>query len=308
MIIESIKEGFALTNKNLQITVIRVAAAIISFITLIVSLAIPFIAAILYLGLDIASVQDLWPFLLDNPIAFISRYLGVIMLLGFSLLCYLALASILFIYVLGGSLGTLRNAAVNVSFTFSFSSFFREAGQNMGRLYRMITLVGLVLIVLILVFLLISGVSTAMVNFISGTTTFLGIYIKSFLLVAVIIFGILTFFASFVFSVYSVVICVMERASAADSIKKTLSFLKEKPMAFLYCMLLFFGAAVLNVLLFTARVPVSFLPTSGPLLSVVISIMSVLIQSYISVAVWASLVAFYIKITNYPVYASEYEI
>lgn len=308
MIIESIKEGFALTNKNLQVTVIRVVTAIISLITLIFSLAIPLIAAIFYLGLDIASAQDMWPFLLENPFAFVSRYLGVIMLLGFSLICYLSFVSILFIYVLGGSVGVLRNAAVNLNFKFSLSSFFREAGQNLGRLCRMLTLVGVVLIVLLIAFLIISAVATASVNFLSGSTTFIGMYFKSFLLVAVMIFGAMTFFASLVFSIYAVVICVIERAGAVDSIKKTLGFLKGKPMAFLYCILLFAGAAVLNVLLFTVKVPVSFVPLLGPLFSIILSIMSVLIQSYISIAVWASLVAYYIKVTNYPVYTAEYEI
>ena len=131
MIIESIKEGFALTNKNLQVTVIRVVSAIISFITLIFSLVIPLIAAMIYLGLDIASAQHMWPFLLQNPFAFVSRYLGVIMLFGFSLICYLSFVSMLFIYVLSGSVGVLRNAAVNLNFTFRLSTFFMEAGQNL---------------------------------------------------------------------------------------------------------------------------------------------------------------------------------
>ena len=308
MIIESIKEGFALTNKNLQVTVIRVVTAIISFITLIFSLVIPLIAAMIYLGLDIASAQHMWPFLLQNPFAFVSRYLGVIMLFGFSLICYLSFVSMLFIYVLSGSVGVLRNAAVNLNFTFRLSTFFMEAGQNLGRLCRMLMLVGVVLILLLIAFLLISTVATASVNFISGSATFIGVYFKSFLLVAVMIFGLITFIASLVFSAYAVVICVIERAAAVDSIRKTWGFLKGNPMAFVYCIMLFAGAAVLSVLLFTVKIPVSFVPLLGPLFSIILSIMSVLVQSYISVAVWASLVAYYIKVTNYPVYTAEYEI
>jgi hypothetical protein len=308
MIIESIKEGFALTNKNLQVTVIRVVAAIISFITLIFSLAIPVIAAIFYLGLDISSAQDLWPFLQDNPFAFVSRYLGVIMFLVFSLMIYMVFISMLFIYVLGGSVGVLRNAAVNLSYKFSLSSFLGEAGQNFGRLCRMLSLAGLYLIVLLAASLFFSAVVTIVINFISGSTTFIGMYFKSFFLVAVIVLGSITFIAAFVFSVFAVVICVIERQGAADALKKTFDFLKDNPMSFVYCLLLFFGAAVLSVLLFTFKLPFSMVPFLGPPMGIVLSFMSVLIQSYISVAVWASLVAYYLKTTKYPVYTSEYEI
>jgi len=308
MILESIKEGFALTNKNLQVAVIRVVSAIISFITLIFSIALPVIASIFYLGLDIASAQELWPVLLQNPLAFVSRYLGVITLLGFSLICYIIFASMLYIYVLGGSVGVLRNAAVNLNFKFSLASFLREAGENFGRLCRMLSLVSLLLIVLIIAFLLISSFVTVIVNLISGSTTFIGVYFKSLLLVAVVIFGAITFIASFVFSVYAVVACVIERAGAVDTLKKTFNFLKDKPMSFVYCLLLFAGAVVLNILLFTFRVPFSFVPLLGPAMGIVLSFMSVLIQSYISVALWASLIAYYVKITDYPVYSAEYEI
>ncbi len=308
MIIECIKEGFVLTNKNLQVTVIRIVATIICFIALIFSLAIPMMAAVFYLGLDIVSAQDLWPLMMNNPLVFVSRYLGVIMLIGFSLICYVLFISLMFIYYLGGSIGVLRNAAVNLNATFSFSSFFREAGYNFGRLYRMLTLVAVVISLLLIAFLLISAVAAALVSFISGSTTFIGIYFKSFLLLAVILFGAITLFASFVFSTYSVVICVIERASAMDSMKKTFVFLKDKPMAFLYCILLFAGAVVLSVLLFAIRVPIGFVPLLGPLFSSILWIMSFLIQSYISVAVWASLVAYYIKVMNYPVYTAEVDI
>ncbi len=305
MIFECIKEGFALTNKNLQVTVIRVVAAIISLIALVFCFAIPLIGAILYLGLDIASAQDLWPILQGDPSTFIARYLGIITLFGISIICYLTFVSVLFIYVLGGSVGVLRNAAANLNYTFSLSSFFREAGQNYGRLCRMITLVGIALLALLIALLIISVIIMAVVNFISGSIAFLAMYLKSFLVVALIIIGAITFIASFVFSAYAVVICVIERVGAVDSIKKTVSFLIDRPVALLYCIFLFAGAVVLNVLLFTVRVPVGFVPLLGPLFSFVLSIMSVLVQSYISVAVWASLIIYYMKCMNYPAYSNE---
>lgn len=302
MIFECIKEGFVLTNNNLQLVLVRVAAAIMNLFSFFIFLGIPVIAAIAYLGLDISGARDMFPSLLANPFDFVSRYLGLVILLSASFVFYLLFFSVVILYVLSGCVGVLSNAAVNVEYTFSISSFFREANQNFIRLMWVLSIVLIILSALLLVFLLIAGVVSAAVQALSGTGTTIEVFFSAFMLISAIIIGALVSFASIVFSVYSVVVSVVERTGAIDSIKKTAGFLMDKPEALLYCLLLFAGAVVLSLLSFALKIPFSMVPLIGPAMGIGVSLLSIVFKSYISIAVWASLIVYYVKATDHPVY------
>jgi len=308
MIVESIKEGFAHTNKNLQIVLIRIAMTVVNLFSLFIFLGVPLIAAVVYLGLDIAGARDLLPFLLENPFEFVSRYLGILVLTGASFICYLLFSSLLKLYVLSGCLGVLRNTAVNLQYTFSLSSFLNEANQNFFRLLRVLSLVVIVLGGMLFVFLIIAGAVTAAVQSLSGGGTTIDMFFRSFVVVSTVIFGMIIFLAAIVVSVYSLVASVVERGGAADSMKRTAGLLKDKPAAFLFCIAVLAAALVCNIAFFALKIPFSVLPLLGAAMSMVIVPLSVAVQSYIAIAVWASLTAYYIKATNYPVYAASYEI
>src|SRR4030066_1786878 len=111
MITECFKEGFYLANKNYQLVFLRIIVIIINFLSLLFSLGMPIIAAVAYMGFDLSHAVDLLPNLMENPFNFLSKYLGLIFLIGISFIFYLMLASTIILYSLGGTLGVLRNAA-----------------------------------------------------------------------------------------------------------------------------------------------------------------------------------------------------
>ena len=308
MIAECVKEGFGLVNKNLQLVLVRIIVTVINLIGFFIFLGIPVIAAIAYLGLDIAGAKDLWPFLLDNPLGFMSRYLGLLILIITAFLCYLMFSSTLILYALSGSLGVLRNASVNLQYKFSLPSFFQEAKRNFFPLLWVMSYVLLALTILLLAFMLIAGVVMAGVQMLSGSGTTIEMFLRSFIVISGVILGALAFIAFFVLSIFSVLACVTERAGAMNSIKRAAGFLKDRPLAFLYCILLFAGAVFINILFYGLKIPFSMLPLIGPVMNIFMTLAGVVFQSYILLALWASLVAYYIKVTEHPVYAAEYEI
>lgn len=307
MIIECIKEGINLTNRNLQLVFLRIAVTIINLAALFIILGVPVIIAITYLGFDWLHAKDLLPFFIDNPWEFVSRYLGLLFLIGMSFIIYIIFSSLLFLYVLGGTLGSLRNSAVNNRYRFSLSSFFREANGNFSRLFWLFTFMLFVIAILALMLVVSGGIMTVLVQASDFEET-LQTFLNSFIAILFAIFGILLFLAGIVIGVYSVVAAVVERDGAVDSVRRASDFIKEHPQAILFYVILLMGFIIANIVFYGVRIPFDLIPFIGPLVNIVIYLVNAFFQGYIAVLVWSALVIYYIKNTGYPVYTSLYEI
>ena len=308
MIIESIREGFNLANKNLPLVLVRVAATIIYLVSFFIFLSIPVVIAVTYMGIDLARAGDMLPSFMGNPFEFISRYLGLVFLVGSAFLLYLTFASVLFLYVLGGTLGVLRNSAVNIQYRFSLSSFFSEAGRNFGPLFWLVSVILMAVTGILIVFVVSGGIIAAAVQTMTGGEGTLSVFFNSFVLVTSIIFSIILLLGCCIFSVYSVVVSVIDGKGAMESIKRTSDFLKKRPGALVFYFILLAGIIAINIIFLILRVPFSMVPVLAPLMQIVLTLFSSVLQSYLAVVLWSCLIAYYMRGTDYPVYSSAYEI
>lgn len=308
MIIESIREGFNLANKNLPLVLVRVAATIIYLVSFFVFLAIPVVIAVTYMGFDLAQAGDMLPSFRVNPFEFVSRYLGLIFLVASAFLLYLTFASVLFLYVLGGTLGVLRNSAVNIQYRFSLSSFFREAGSNFWPLFWLVSIIFLAFTVILIVFVVSGGIIAAVVQSMTGGEGTLGVFFNSFVMMTLIIFSIILLLGCCIFSVYSVVVSVIDGKGSMESIKRTSDFLKKKPGALFFYFILLAGIIAINIVFLVLRVPFSMVPVLAPVMHIVLTLFSSIFQSYLAVVLWSCLIAYYLRGTDYPVYSAAYEI
>ncbi len=308
MILECIKEGFNRANQNLQLVLIRIAVTIINLVSLFIFIAIPLVIAALYMGFELAHARELLPYLLGNPFEFISRYLGLILLIGFSFLLYLTFVSMLFLYMIGGTLGVLRSSAENIGYKFSLSSFFMEAKQNYWRLFRLIFLVSLGCTALFIALVLFGGISAAIVQVLTAGRGVMEVFFNSFVLVSMISFSIIYILACIVFSAYSMVISVTDGTDSMECIKRTFDFLKQRPGAILFFFILLVGGGGVNFMFFILKMPFSMVPVLGQMMNIVLTLFSAVFQGYIAIVIWSSLIAYYLKIIDRPVNSTIYEI
>ncbi len=304
MIIETIKDGFRLANRNLQLIVVRIIVTLINLASLAVFLGLPVLVAIAFLGFDLAQAKDLLPSIIDNPFEIVSRYLGLVFLLVAALISYLIFSSMLLLYSFSGVIGVLRSSAVNTQFTFSVSSFFQEAGRNFFRLFRLLSLVLLIILAFITFTLIAGGVFVAVMKSVSGTETNIEVFFSSFMTIFITIISIAVILVSIIFAVFSMVISVVTMEGARASMSKAYSFIKDKPQSLLFCTILFLGIITANALFFSLQIPIQFMPFIMPL----VYLLNALGQSYLIIVMWSSLLMYYIKTVNYPVYAAGYEI
>ncbi len=304
MIIETIKDGFRLANRNLQLVVVRIIVTMINFAGLIVFLGLPVLVAIAFLGFDIAQAKDLLPSFMDNPLDVISRYLGLIFLIVAALILYLFFSSMLILYSYSGMMGVLRSSAVDTQYKFNVSIFFKEAGRNFFRLFRVLSLVLLISLTLIIATLVIGGIGAAIMKSVSGAETTMEVFFNSFVTIFIIILSIVIILTSMIFTVFTLVISVVTMEGALACMSRAYNFIKDKPQSLLFCVILFAGIITVNAVFFTLQIPMQVMPFMMPL----VYLLNALGQSYMIIVMWSALIMYYMKSTNYPVYNAGYEI
>lgn len=297
MIIESIKEGFRITHKNWQIILLKIAVGIINLVGFFLFVGIPIAIGIFSLGMDVAQAKDILPGILNNPAEILSKYLRLAILIFITSIIYLTAASVLILYVFGGTLGVLRNAAINEQYRFGFSSFFGEAKKVFFPLLWLFSIALLVIIGILTVFGVLAGILISMIRVYSDTVTAYSIFATYF-------FGLLgiTFvLAGIIFTAYAAIVLVVENSKVMASFKNTWNFMKNKPMAFVFYIILFIGIIAANFVLIALGVSFSTAPVVSYLFIIPYRLISYVVQSYLGVVMWGALLVFYIKGINFPV-------
>jgi len=291
MIIESIKEGFRLTHKNWQVVLLNIGVGIINLINFFIIVGIPIATGIFFLGIDIAQAKDILPEILENPVEIFSRYLGVAILIFVAFLIYLAVTSILILYVFGGTLSILRNTAINGQYHFSFSSFFSEARNVFFPLLKLFSIALLAIIAILIIFGISAGILISMVSAYRETASVFITYFFTLL-------GITVVSLSIILTAYAAIALVIKKNRVIDSFKDAWDFMKDKPMAFVFYIILIFGIVVVNLFLIALSASFSAVPVIGYIFLIPHQVVSYAVQCYLGVVMWSSLIAYYIKATK----------
>lgn len=291
MIISSITQGFQLSNRNLELVFLRLAASALNLFVLAIFLAVPAVAAVAYLGFDLAHAANLLAYLTENPVEIVSRYLGLLLLFALALSLFLLCSSMLFVYILGGTLGVLRISAMSSGTSFSFSVFVSEANRNFFRIFRLFVLLLPLIAVIALIFAVSWKTAAMAAHSFMGGPGFAGAFFSTFLSLLSVITGLILIVLSLICAVYSVVMCVVRQCGGIDSIRQTVHFLSEKPRALLLYPVLLLGVVFLNITFYGIEASLAALPVFAIPFSIVFFIANVFFQSYISVVVWGALVA-----------------
>ncbi|MFN3480458.1 MAG: hypothetical protein ACK415_08735, partial [Thermodesulfovibrionales bacterium] len=101
--IDSIKEGFRVINRNWQLVLIQVGAMFVSLFGFFIFIGIPLAIAFIIFGIDLTDLSkpDEIVNLFRRPSDFLSRYLGLAILLFTSLLIYIISIFVIGVFVFG---------------------------------------------------------------------------------------------------------------------------------------------------------------------------------------------------------------
>ncbi|MBI4686623.1 MAG: hypothetical protein HY756_02425 [Nitrospirae bacterium] len=304
--IEYIKEGFRLAHKNYQLILIQIAVTLIIFIGFILLVFVPLAVAFVYFGIDLTRTADFLD-IFRNPEPYISRYLGLIVLIIATFIVYICFASILSIFALGGILGVLRSSFLNRQYKLSLSSFFKEGKSLFPSMlgFAFILLLGLIAISFMLGILV--GIGFSVINAYTEDS-FPSLFIAYFLGLLVVSIGIIIAFGGITLSAYALTIIVVERSRTLDAFRMSFNFLKKKPRALLFYAVIALGYMVIDFMLIILNYPFTLIPLIGVFLNIPYNMLSYILLNYLLIVASGALIVFYLKNAGYSVHSGAYEI
>lgn len=305
--IDYIKEGFRLTHKNWQLILIQITVMFTIFIGFIVFVGVPLAIAFVYFGIDLTSIKDATNILKD-PMEFFSRYSGLAIFIIAALTVYICLASILSIIAFGGTLGVLRNSSLDKEYKFSLSSFLKEGKGLFQSIIGFAVIILLAFITISFILGILTGVGFSTVSEYGKGETFFVLFISYFLAMLLIISGIIIGLCVLALFAYAITILAVEKTGPLTALRKSFSFMKDKPRAILFYAVLLGGYMLTNFSLVLLNYPFTLIPIIGFFINIPYQIFSYIVLNYLVIVVSSSLISFYIKTMGYPVRSGTYEI
>ncbi len=301
MIIESIKEGFNVTHRNWQVILLKVAVTFINFFGLLLFAGISIAVVIAVVGADLPYLKDILYGLISDPLEILSKYLRLAILIFVAFILYLTVASVIILYAFGGTLGVLRNSAIDTQYRFSFSSFFAEAKNLFSPLLWLFSITLLVITGIVMVFGILTVIGFFVIHTYSGSGTTLSTFIVSFFTLLAIFSGLIIVFGGLIFTFYAAIVLVVGKKGVIDSFRDTWNFLTNKPTAFLFYIILVIAVVVINIVLTIITGTFRMIPMAGFVIGIPYHFAVSILMNYLSVVMWSSLLVFYIRGINLPV-------
>ncbi len=308
MIIDSIKEGILLTNRNWQVILLRIAVTIINITGLIILVGIPVFIAAASLGVDMAQAENVILEFAESPVDIVSHYSGMILFVLFCFLLYITAASVLIIYAFGGMLGVLKNAALSRQYKFSFSSFLNEARKYFMPFCWLLTLASLIILAVMIVFGILIALVVTIGQGLGGSGSSFLVFLSSFITLLIIFLTVLSVIGSVIYTSYACISLTVDNEGVMASFRKAWEFIMGRPVSFLFYIILIVCIFVINIVLMVFGFAFQTIPVVGVVFYMPYQLIYYAVQCYLAIVMWASLVAFYRRGTGRNIQEATYDI
>ena len=293
--VEAIKEGFRVINRNLPLVLLQIGTMLLSLLLFIILVGIPIAIAIIYFGIDIGRFKGAVETIKD-PIDFLYEYSGLAIFMVTSFVLYLTVITGIALFVFGGNMAIMKGSIIDQTEKFSFKKFIKEGKRYFQPLCWLSLILGIFFILLIFVLGALVGIAIVLL------TPYKDV-MGTFLIVLAIISGLITLLLAFVgffliltLSIYAVIALIVEELKAWKAIKRAITFMKVNFLESIgFYILLIAGYIVAIILMMIVAFPFNMIPFIGPIISIPFQFVTYIIQVYLGLVMMASLMVFYIR-------------
>jgi len=292
---DAIKSGFRLINRNWQLVAVQAGVMMANCIGFFVIVGIPLGIAFIIFGLDLtglAETRDIMG-LLRHPSELISKYMGLVLIVVSSFLIYLLIVTTAGIFVFAGSVGSVGLAVLDPSRKFSMKSFFAEAKKLFFPLMWFSLVMGLVFIAIAFLLGLIGGGAAAVVQTAKSQDSTLALFLGIFFSLVLALCAIIVILCAIAVTVYGIAVLSFKREGAVRSFRDAVVFLWNRQSAFWLYVVLFFGYLIASFILMLFTYPFNLIPIIGTIISFPLQLASFIVQSYIGLAILATIFIYY---------------
>jgi hypothetical protein len=293
MIIESIKQGVNLTNKNWQVILVEAVVAVIGLAGLFFIITVSLAAVAAVLGDDIANIQDKLPELLVDPVNFISKYIRLALIIFTLFSVFLTVVSVLMLYVLGGKLGVLKNAACDAQHKFKLSLFFKGAKRMFFPLLWLFSI--MLPVFLVMAIIIVTGFGIFFIYAYNQPESIFSIFTTSFLSLLIVFLGIVGCLGSLMLTEYTAVAIVVRKDKVFSALKKTLGFIRNKPLSIGLYIVVYASILVISIVFAVLGKLFALLPVIGIIIIIPVQLISSAVQIYLGIVKWGVFIFYYVQ-------------
>lgn len=305
--IETIKNGFRLINKNWQLIIVQIILLIISTLSFFIVVGIPFAIAFILFGIDLTRLTDFKHILdiLGSGKEFLSKYIGLLLIVVGSLFLYFVLIGLMNIYIFAGSVGVIGRSLINKNEKFSIHTFFSEAKRLFTRMLGFTFIIGLVMIFTAFFLGILGGSLGALISFTRSIESKIVIFILIFLSLLIILLALFFVIGILSFTLYGIASLLFKDTGPIKSIKESIKYLSKRPDAFWLYAIIFGSYLLISFILIILKYPIAFIPIIGTILSFPLQLISAIFEAYLGLAFIAIILSYYYSTEIQPLTAVD---
>ncbi len=294
--IAAIKAGIHTVNKNWQLLFVQFIAFVLSGLCFFIIVGMPIAIAFIIFGLDLTEILRLKDLIsvFRGSAELLNKYFAMALIILFSLLIYLSVILVAWVFALGGTIGILAKSILNEITKFSLKTFFSEGRLLFLPLSLFSSIIAIMfLLIAFLLGILVGGAST-IIDIAKGYEATFGLFIGFFCSLVLMSVGIALILLTLSVATYGVAHLVFgQEAGSVTTIKETVRYLYSKPAAIGFYTLVLLGYMVIGFIVILIGAPLTFVPVVGPLISLPYQLFTYMCQGYLSLVMLAAVFHYY---------------
>jgi hypothetical protein len=299
----TIKDGIQTVHRNWYLLVIQFSSLVLSCLSFFVIVGIPVLFAFVMLGIDLTEVFRYRTFFeaFKGTTGLLYKYFGMAIVILISLFLYLFSIIALWIFVLSGTIGTLKRSIVDTSYKLNLRSFITEGKIFFVPVFFFISVIVLIFIVFVFILGFLGSAASTIIESAKAQELTLALFLGVFFSLIIISIG---FFL--IITILSLIVYGMAYLSFNLSrnpfvvLKETILYIYNHPSAMGFYTILLLGYIIVGFLVILISSPFAFIPVIGPFLSMPLQIFIYIFQVYTGLIILSSIFHYY-KNTAYPI-------
>ncbi len=306
MFTTAIREGIRIVNRNWHLVIVQLFAMILSFFSFFFIVGLPVAIAFILFGLDLTEILKFDNFFsaLRSSAELLQRYFAMAIVLILSLLIYISFIALLWVFVVGGTVGSLTDLILGRTDRSTLRSFFEQGRRYFIPLFLFSLLIGVIVIMIAFILGVLGGGVSAVIEYAQSQEATLALFLGIFFSLILLSAGCMMILVTLSVTVYGMADITFNGTGPIGALRETLSYIFRFPAATGFYSLLIVGYMIANLLVIFLVSPLALIPIVGSILSLPFQVFISLVQGYLGLVVLAS-VFYYFRETGYRVSPPE---
>lgn len=285
-----IKEGISIVNHSWQLVFLHLISAVVSFLCFFLIIGIPISIAFIIFGLDLTEIlrsKDVIE-VIRHSLNLLKKYFVMALLVITSIIIYFSAVFSLWLFTIAGSVGTIAKIIKEETSKYTFKIFLTEGKRLFLPIFGYSTIIGVFLLFLAFLLGLLGGSISSIIEIAKSKEAVLALFLGIFFSAIIFITGLFLIVLILSITVYGIANIAFENKGPLKAFKQTIIYLYTHPMAIIFYGFLLASSLIVIFIILLFGTPIILIPILGPILSPLYQILSILLQAYINLVIFAS--------------------